>query len=309
MLVLVSLYAGAFDRDVISPGEARVAQIAYEMQQQGDYILPSLRGELSAESLTKPPLFHWLEIAAGSVFQWQDFSLRIVPMLVTLASIWLLFIALGISWYLLVLIEAPPELVQHMFLGEPANWLEGKADKGRGSLWWYYLPYLLGGMFPWSLFLPLGLVLAWQRLRQGQERQLWLLLFWFLGGLLLFSIGGKKATRYLLPMLPAGALLLGWYFRQLEKKCVNGTRPGWEALTAAGFVSLFGLGLAGAILIGTQTPERALAFLIEGRNASDSAMLTIYWQSITNHPGITILLSLITIGISIWAFRALQRGA
>ncbi|GMQ97257.1 MAG: hypothetical protein BMS9Abin15_0963 [Gammaproteobacteria bacterium] len=412
-LAVLTLYMGAINRDITSPGEARAVQIAYEMHKRGDYILPSLRGEVSGESLTKPPLFHWLLIATAVPFDWQNFSLRLVPMAVTLISLWLVFVlgrrmfdaptgafsalvlastvlflpyglsaridqffsvlillamtafynatvvdvktkplmvffiatglavmakgpagaiipfgtalvycltvcepkalkrhlplwgflvflAISLPWYALVIIKAPPDLVHNMFLAEPANWLEGKTSASQSALWWVYLPYLLAGLFPWSLFLPVALVFAALRLIKGHDRQLLMLLFWFLGGLVLFSVGGKKAARYLLPMLPAGALLIGWYFKQLTVAFKK--RPDWGTLMAAALVSLLGLVAALALFTGLQDPEGTLARLIEGRTATDTASLTLLWQTLTTYSTAVWIMSAGLLVISIAAF-------
>ena len=68
VLVVGVHYPGATDLDVTGAGESRTAGIAREMNQHSDYLLPSLRNEVTAESLTKPPLLHWVMIASASPF-------------------------------------------------------------------------------------------------------------------------------------------------------------------------------------------------------------------------------------------------
>ncbi|MGH9671637.1 MAG: hypothetical protein ACRD44_00515, partial [Bryobacteraceae bacterium] len=71
---------------------------------------------------------------------------------------------------------------------------------------WYYIPVLLAGLFPWT---PL---LLWGRLssRQPAPRPaLLFLLTWAVFGFLFFSIPTNKLPGYLLPILPPIAALLG----------------------------------------------------------------------------------------------------
>jgi hypothetical protein len=51
------LYLGAVDLDVTGAGESRAAKIAREMYQRGNYLLPSLRGEVIGSYLTGVRIF------------------------------------------------------------------------------------------------------------------------------------------------------------------------------------------------------------------------------------------------------------
>ncbi|MFN6355292.1 MAG: ArnT family glycosyltransferase [Cyanobacteriota bacterium] len=87
---------------------------------------------------------------------------------------------------------------------------------------WFYLPWLVMLLFPWSLFLPGSLASLrfwrwdrWRLLRNGDSSissvGLFLLL-WLLIPLLFFSIAATKLPGYILPILPAGALLVSFSF-------------------------------------------------------------------------------------------------
>ena len=417
MLVLLLLYSGSIDRDIVGPGESRVAQLAWEMQHYGNWLLPSFNGEVTRATLTKPPLYHWLVIAAASPFEWQNFSLRLVSLFSTFASIWLvwrlgvrlfgdaraaawsalvlasslvfvayglsarmdlffsmlvllamlllyqvleephrrgpliaffvviglamlvkgpvgfiipvstallmaftttgrwrirrllpawgvaLFLVIGLSWYLAVAFLAPPEAVHSLFVEEPLNWAEGNAG-GIQTRAWYYLPLLLGGLFPWSLFLAAALVALFRQGDLRRQRPLLFLLFWFLGGLILFSLGGKKAIRYLLPILPAAALLTGWYFHRLQQR----ERAGWGAVLAGTLVTLIASALAVALLLGLADPEAGREVLLKGRNPTDRVVLGIIWDTIGRHQAGAALTALATLGLSFFALQRLYRA-
>ena len=71
---------------------------------------------------------------------------------------------------------------------------------------WFYLPKLLSGFFPWSL---VGLAALLPEVRRGlapDPRRAWLLR-WIALGVLFFSVPGSKRLVYLFPLFPALALV------------------------------------------------------------------------------------------------------
>jgi 4-amino-4-deoxy-L-arabinose transferase-like glycosyltransferase len=88
--------------------------------------------------------------------------------------------------------------------------------------WHFYLPWVLLLLLPWSFHLPVALMRLrfWQLKtwrRQPPQAQLALFcLVWFLVVLLFFSAAATKLAGYILPMVPATALLLALYWFPLE---------------------------------------------------------------------------------------------
>jgi 4-amino-4-deoxy-L-arabinose transferase-like glycosyltransferase len=81
----------------------------------------------------------------------------------------------------------------------------------------YYVA-LLGLIAPWTIWLVAGLVQPFIRARQGARRQLLMAWLWFVTIFVFFSIPGAKQQRYILPIMPATALLVAqvWRFHQLR---------------------------------------------------------------------------------------------
>jgi 4-amino-4-deoxy-L-arabinose transferase-like glycosyltransferase len=84
---------------------------------------------------------------------------------------------------------------------------------GRYEPWWFFLPVLVGGLFPWTVF-------AWQALRgslkggwsgRHESREAWFLVIWIGFILLFFSKSDSKLIPYILPVFPAAAVLIGAY--------------------------------------------------------------------------------------------------
>jgi 4-amino-4-deoxy-L-arabinose transferase-like glycosyltransferase len=69
--------------------------------------------------------------------------------------------------------------------------------------WWYYFPVILAGLFPWT---PLASLLF--RPRTYQDERIRFLFAWFIFGLVFFSAAQNKLPGYVLPLLPALAIVL-----------------------------------------------------------------------------------------------------
>jgi 4-amino-4-deoxy-L-arabinose transferase-like glycosyltransferase len=76
---------------------------------------------------------------------------------------------------------------------------------------WYYVPILIGGLLPWTVY---ALVLPWRPLRDLIQRRRtltdveWRLLIWTFAPLILFTASIGKQPRYILPVLPPVAMML-----------------------------------------------------------------------------------------------------
>jgi 4-amino-4-deoxy-L-arabinose transferase-like glycosyltransferase len=69
--------------------------------------------------------------------------------------------------------------------------------------WWYYLPVILAGLFPWT---PLAGLLF--RRKTYQDERIRFLIAWLVFGLVFFSAAQNKLPGYVLPLLPALAIVL-----------------------------------------------------------------------------------------------------
>jgi 4-amino-4-deoxy-L-arabinose transferase-like glycosyltransferase len=97
--------------------------------------------------------------------------------------------------------------------------------------WWYYLPFLPVILFPWFV---------WPRFWRGifsggwRDNAIRFLLAWFILTLAGFSLVSGKQAKYLVPFLPAFALLAGWALGKAKARA-----RWWEMLPPAlGFLAL-----------------------------------------------------------------------
>ena len=121
------------------------------------------------------------------------------------------------SWYLLALWQGGWEFFRRQIVDENIfRFLE--SDQGgpsRDHAFYYYLPALCAGMFPWSLFFPgLGYFLHRSRATLRDKKSLYLII-WIVTSLLFFSLASGKRSNYILPLYPAVALLLAVWWEQL----------------------------------------------------------------------------------------------
>ena len=112
---------------------------------------------------------------------------------------------------------------------------------------WFYLPWVVVLLLPWSLFLPPALASLrfwrwsqWRRAASDPGLELPLFLLLWLGLIVaFFSAAATKLPGYILPALPAGSLLVALWWRPLPSQAT----PGNRALSIWGGIDAVLLGL------------------------------------------------------------------
>ncbi|HEY7676021.1 MAG TPA: glycosyltransferase family 39 protein [Candidatus Methylomirabilis sp.] len=127
----------------------------------------------------------------------------------------LVFLALVLPWYLLVLRKEGWAFVEAFFLKHHLRrYITGVS--GHEQPFWFYVPVLCMAFFPWAAFLPGAIARAARRCggpaaREGADDWETFCLVWFSVTFLFFSAGQTKLPTYLLPAFPALAFLVrGW---------------------------------------------------------------------------------------------------
>ena len=115
-----------------------------------------------------------------------------------------LFAALVLPWYFLVQ-QANPEFLHFFFVTQHVTRFLSGADFNNKMPFWFYVPIILAGFFPWTIFLFQAIV---KSIKEANPVGLFLLL-WI--GIIstFFSIPHSKLIGYILPVFPALALLTG----------------------------------------------------------------------------------------------------
>ena len=126
---------------------------------------------------------------------------------------------------------------------------------------WYYLPVIILGMFPWTGILLQSIKSSVSDSRIDDMRTLMFMHVWWVFVLLFFTICKTKLVSYILPMFPALAIIIGWNIsRMVAKMRYNTTFYSWIVGSGVMF-SVLGVGW---IIGGQQLPELEFSGLVLG---------------------------------------------
>ncbi len=110
--------------------------------------------------------------------------------------------------------RAIPGFLQYALVTETAQRLATKELQRTGPPW-YFVPYVLAGALPWSI----AMVSNWKREWKSDHRVIFLLL-WIVIPFVFFSISQSKRPQYILPLMPAIALLVAHAWRDLRVRAI-----------------------------------------------------------------------------------------
>lgn len=129
-----------------------------------------------------------------------------------------IFFAITIPWYYLVQ-QANPEFLHFFFITQQVSRFLTHGDYNNKTALWFYIPVVLAGFFPWSVFVIQAIIKniksIWTN-RQSHSAELFLII-WFVVIFVFFSIPKSKTVGYIIPVLPALALMVGNYLDHLWK--------------------------------------------------------------------------------------------
>jgi len=170
-----------------------------------------------------------------------SFSLAVQDWRLLLRMLWapgiLLFCAITLPWYIAVQFQNPQFFREFI--------LEHNLARFSSDLYhhpepfWYYIPVMTLALVPWIVMVSISLgesVRVWWAERRSTPHDLefqfrMFAVCWFLVPTFFFSLSQSKLPGYILPAVPAGALLLGDYLRHHREK---GLRiPMWPAVLHA----------------------------------------------------------------------------
>lgn len=167
----------------------------------------------------------------------------------TLKEMWLipgllLIVLINLPWYYLVQ-QANPAFLHYFFVTQQVTRFLSHATFNNVMPIWFYIPVVIFGFFPWTLFLFQALKQTGARVwadAQSQPVTLFLLT-WAAIIFIFFSIPHSKAVTYIMPIFPPLALLVGNYLAAHWENAPTKT----IVCSVLGFIAL-ALSLAGAFL-------------------------------------------------------------
>ena len=120
-----------------------------------------------------------------------------------------IFCLITLPWHILVHLKNPEfsyfYFIEQHFLRYFTNYA------GRSQQWWFLPVMLLGGLYPWTVFLPQAIRHNMQKNWRHHKPTIFLLL-WPLVIYIFYTFSNSKLIPYILPMFPPLALLLSNYF-------------------------------------------------------------------------------------------------
>jgi len=94
-------------------------------------------------------------------------------------------------------------------------------------------------LLPWALLLPFAVRRALREADPEVHRRVRLLLTWLATAFVLIAVSGRQRDRYYLPLCPAAALLIGWWYSTLTWRWRARAFAGaWIAVVAGGVVAV-----------------------------------------------------------------------
>lgn len=167
----------------------------------------------------------------------------------------MIFLAIATPWYILMYNIHGREFIE-TFLGfhNVTRFLE--PEHSSGQIWYYYVPVLLVGFFPWTAYVFQALREGWKNRKGECGKVIKCLMIWLSVVFVFFSISQTKLISYILPMYPPLALLTGWYI----ERCVLDLRT--RQFNLAGIaMAIFSLCIIIALEV---TAEKKLGVQVEG---------------------------------------------
>ena len=116
----------------------------------------------------------------------------------------LAFLAVAAPWYVLIVLAQGRHFLDVFILNHNVRRFTSTIHNHPGPFW-YYVPVLFVGLFPWSGLTIPGL---WRSSPRESRKDLFVLL-WFGLPLVFFSLAGSKLPGYVLPCVPPLAILVG----------------------------------------------------------------------------------------------------
>jgi 4-amino-4-deoxy-L-arabinose transferase-like glycosyltransferase len=122
----------------------------------------------------------------------------------------LIYLVIVLPWYLLVSLKG--DYAGNILV--TTNLTRFFTAWGHVRPFYYYIVTFPGNFLPWTLFLPGAIILCSSQKVRDERKKLLFPIIWAVSLFLFFSLSQCKRSEYILPLYPALALLLGFFFHK-----------------------------------------------------------------------------------------------
>jgi len=169
-----------------------------------------------------------------------------------------------LPWFIAICAR-DPKFFDFFIIREHIQRFSSKVHHRTGG-WWYFLPVLIGGMYPWICALPAALKERFLKVRErgfAASRADIFMFLWFFLIFAFFSVSSSKRPPYILPVFPPLAF---WIAQWLDSGVDNGGKLVRAFAVPLVFLNVL---LGAAMIIAPQYirdlgPEAARAFFLPG---------------------------------------------
>ncbi|MGA9977029.1 MAG: glycosyltransferase family 39 protein [Candidatus Sulfotelmatobacter sp.] len=218
---------------------------------------------LALGALAKGPVAPFLAVLIIVLYAASVREFRVIAKTLWLPGI-VLFCAISLPWYFAVQMRNP-EFFRIFFLQHNLERFSSNLYHHHAPFW-YYLPVTLLALVPWAVCVTVASVESarvWWAERstsdpahEGCEPQFRVfLLLWLIVPVVFFSISRSKLPGYILPAVPAGALLLADYLRKHLRREDDKTPAKWLVVLHS---VLAGACIVPALLVGYVAAQHRL---------------------------------------------------
>ncbi|MGA9379500.1 MAG: glycosyltransferase family 39 protein, partial [Phormidium sp.] len=131
----------------------------------------------------------------------------------------LIFSAIALPWYILCYLRNGNDFIEAFFGYHNVERFTQVVNR-HSAPWYFYFLVVLVGFFPWSIYLPLAIaklrfwqVKKWRNSARSSQLGLFALA-WFFGIFGFFTIAVTKLPSYVIPLMPAAAILVALLFSE-----------------------------------------------------------------------------------------------
>jgi 4-amino-4-deoxy-L-arabinose transferase-like glycosyltransferase len=150
---------------------------------------------------------------------------------------WVVLAGLAVPWWVVAAASAGHKRFVHGFVFNDQLF----SYFGRDGWGWRTIAepvtFAVTVLLPWGLLLPFAIRRALREADPDTVRRVRLLLVWLATVFVIMAVSGKQRERYYLPLCPAAALLIGWWYSTLAwRGRARAFAGAWIAVVAAGGV-------------------------------------------------------------------------